>query len=404
MLDAQVIAACVASRKAYERVAPHLTDADLGPFSGFWWKQIAELYSMDAASAGIDVSVLVEYGKRRIRNKKHEEGLLEFIGNLPESSSPDAVSVVALELKRHNVGLELAQAITSQDHDNVKRLIEQYSQLMAATDLAEQSTRQDARDWGELHEQVDSEHRIPIAPGRLNERLRGGVWPGSHIVLFGRTDMGKTTMAINMVHGFLWSKQRVLYVGNEDSIDALKYRTMGRLANMTPEEIEKNKTRAEDLARERAGDRLLMTHVHRPTARALEAVIEEFTPTVVILDQIRGMVTKGEGMTQRLEEAGIEFRAIIARYRLVGVSITQANDRTSKYGEEPPAELGLSDVDSSRTGLPGTADLMLGLGADQGLLARGQRMISLPKNKFSSDRTAKLPLIVDFDTARSKVK
>lgn len=404
MLDAKLISACVASRAAFERVADHVTDKDLGPYSGFWWERLKEWYGRDKQASSVDIALLVELGKRSIRNEKHESSLVEFIRGLPEAPSPDNVVEALLELKRHHAGLELAQAITQQDRKAVARLIIEYQDLIDATDLAGETWRQDAPDWHELHEKVDSQHRIPLAPGRLNDRLRGGVWPGSHIIVFGRTDMGKTTLAINMGRGFLWNKQRLLYVGTEDAIAASKYRMMGSLANMTPEEIEADKPRAEALARERAGDRLLMTHLHRPSMRHLEEVVREFKPTAVILDQIRSMQTKGEGMTQRLEEAGIEYRALIARFELVGVSVTQANDRTSKYGDEVPAELGISDIDSSRTGLPGTADLILGVGADSAMLARGQRMLTPMKNKFSSERNAKQPLIVDFDTARSRVK
>lgn len=247
-------------------------------------------------------------------------------------------------------------------------------------------------------------HRIKVSPGRLNERLRGGVWPGSHIIVFGRTDMGKSTLAINMGAGFLWGNQRLLYAGDEDNINALKYRMMGRLAMMTPEEIEREPKKAEAAAREKSGDRLLMRQFFRPTVGDLEEAIEDFEPTVVIMDQIRGMRTKGDGMTAKLEEAGIEVRSLAAKYGLVWVSVTQANDRSTKYGELPPAELGLSDIDSSRTGLPGTADLILGLGADRDMLARGQRLISIPKNKFNSARDSKHSILVQFDTSRSKVQ
>jgi hypothetical protein len=216
--------------------------------------------------------------------------------------------------------------------------------------------------------------------------------------------MGKSTFAINMAAGFLWSKQRVLYAGDEDNINALKYRMMGRLSMMTPEEIEADPQKAERIAQEKAEDRLLMRQFHRPTVGDLERAIEEFEPTVVIMDQIRGMRTKGDGMTAKLEEAGIEVRAMASKYGLVWASVTQANDRSTKYGELPPAELGLSDIDSSRTGLPGTADLILGIGADRDMLVRGQRLLSLPKNKFNSAKDAKHSIIVQFDTSRSKVQ
>ena len=64
-------------------------------------------------------------------------------------------------------------------------------------------------------------------------------------------------------------------------------------------------------------------------------------------------------MTQGLNRIAIQFRSLLLDYGLIGVSVTQANDRTQHSGQEPPIWLGLGDVDSSRTGLPAQADLML---------------------------------------------
>lgn len=402
MLDAKLVASAVESRKAYERIAPHITEKELGPHAQFWWKLIGEWYARDRNAQRVDLALLVDNGKRNIHNKKHVESLLGFITTLPDAVSPDNVAQSVLELQRFNAGMELAQALTGTDIRAVRKLLEKYGTLLDATDTFG-ADHADAADWGELHDKVDSSHRIALAPSRLNQRLRGGVWPGSHILIVGRTDMGKTTLAINMGAGFLFTNQRLLYLGTEDSINALKYRMMGRLANMSPEEIEANKGEAQRLAEEKAGDRLMMRQLPIANRASIVAAIEEHEPTAVVFDQIRSYAGKGEGMTAKLEEAGVEFRNIISKYNLVGVSVTQANDRSTKYGDSPPAELGLSDIDSSRTGLPGTADLILGLGADSELLARGQRLITPMKNKFSSEKDSKSPLIVQFDTARSKV-
>lgn len=404
MLDAKLVASAIQSRKAWERVAPYITEKEMTPHAGFWWKQIEAYYGRDAGALYIDRELLQSMGKRRITNEKHTDALVGFLRELPDSGSPENVVQDALELRRHNVGLELARAIAESDSPTVSALMPEYDKLLHATELGGgEDVWSEAPDWQQLHETMDSTNRIPLSPGRLNEKLRGGVWPGSHIILFGRTDMGKTTLAINMAAGFLWSKQRVLYIGDEDSITALKYRMMGRLANMTPEQIEANKAEAERLAAAKAEDRLQMIHMSKPTPRLIEKAIDRYRPTVIFLDQIRGMRVKADGMTQRLEEAGIEMRTLLGKYELIGVSITQANDRSQKYGEEPPAILTLSDIDSSRTGLPGTGDLIIGVGADRDMLARGQRMLTPVKNKFSSAQDAKHPILVQFDTARSKV-
>lgn len=404
MLDAQLIAAAIASRAAFERIQPHITDKDMGPYGPFWWQEVTAWYERDPRARAIDLSLLVELARPKLANKKYAESVLDFAASLPEPPSPDNVVTVVLELKRHNLGAELGQAMANNDTKAIRRLLPKYQQLMEATDLVTGGGYEIAPDWHELHAMVDSEHRIPVAPESLNAQLRGGVWPASHLLIFGRTDVGKSTFAINMAAGFLWSGQRVLYAGTEDAMAALKYRMMGRLANMTPEEIERDKPTAEKRAREREDGRLFMAHFNSPGAPALERAFDEFEPTVLILDQIRSYRAKGDGMTQRLEEAGIEVRELAAKYKLVVASITQANDRTQRHGEEPPAELLISDIDSSRTGLPGTTDLIVGIGATSEMKARGQRLLSPMKNKFSSHRDAKRPILVQFDLSRSKVK
>ena len=43
----------------------------------------------------------------------------------------------------------------------------------------------------------------------------------------------------------------------------------------------------------------------------------------------------------------------------------------------------MSDVDSSKTGIPASADLMIGIGGDAVMKSNGTLGISLPKNKLS---------------------
>lgn len=407
MLDAKLISACVASREAFERVLPHVTDKDMSPYAGFWYKVIAEWYERDSAAKSIDRDVLVEFGKRKLTNSKSLQPTVEYLVSLADPVSPDNVALAVLELRRHNVGLELAQALAGQDAKSIKKLLPVYEELLEASDLDGRKEWEDAVDWTELDSVVGKDRRIPLAPGRLNERTRGGVLPGHHVLVFGRPEVGKSTFVINMAAGFLWSGQRVLYVGNEDNINVLKARMRNRLSGMTDDEIERNddaRLKADKLAAEKAGDRLLMTYLKKGRISHLEQRIEEFEPTVVIVDQLRGLRVSGDdGMTQKLESLGIEFRSIIGSYNVVGVSVTQANDRSERYGQHPPLFLGMADVDSSRTGLPGTTDLMLGVGIDEDTASKGQRGISIPKNKLSSAPDAHTGFIVQYDTARSKV-
>lgn len=98
----------------------------------------------------------------------------------------------------------------------------------------------------------------------------------------------------------------------------------------------------------------------------------------MILDQIRNMRLKSDSRTSELEAAGIEARSIAKDFNVLVVSITQAGDSATNK-----VYLEMSDVDSSKTGIPASADLMIGLGSDEAMKLNGLMGISLPKNKLS---------------------
>lgn len=408
MFDAQLVAAAMKDRKAWDRVSPHISKEDFSPQGAFWYDMVREWYARDPQAGSIDKTMIVEQGKKRIGNPKHASALLGFMTDLPDSPSPDNVVQIVLELKRHNVGMELASSIASQDTKKTSGLLKQFADLQGVTELKTRATWEDAVDWDKLDEVTGEGNRIPLAPRLLNDRISGGALPGHHILIFGRPEVGKSTFTLNMTRGFLHSGQRVLYVGNEDNINVLKRRMRCRLTMMTEKQISANPAQANELAHQREtenGGSLYMRHLHRGKGTDLDQAIEEFEPTVLVLDQIRNMEgANGDKMTQKLEAVAVEHRHRLSMYGLVGVSVTQAGDKTQRHGEEPPIWLSMSDVDSSRTGLPAQADLMLGIGADSAMLARNQRAISICKNKLSSDENSKNGFQCEFDLARAVVK
>lgn len=333
---------------------------------------------------------------------------------LPEPPSTDNVVRVALELKRHNAEMELGAALGSGDRKAAAKLLPVVAALQEATDLAVFNSQrktewQDAVSVDHLFEKVGKENRIPIAPKALNARVDGGALPGHHIIVFGRPEAGKSTVVINMSHGFTKQKKRGLYVGNEDQIDILKSRYVSRVTNIPWWECEANPEKCMSLFRKRGGeDYLVMSQLKHGTVEAIAKRIEQDGPfDFVVLDQIRNISAGSEAdskMTSRLESVGREMRELLLDYNLIGVSVTQANDRTERANQEPPMWLGMGDMDSSRTGLPGTGDLIVGVGVTGELKARNQRALSLPKNKLSSAPDAHEGIFVEVDLAISRVR
>lgn len=299
--------------------------------------------------------------------------------------------------------MELAAAIAAQDHKKALKLHATYGALMAATALGGSRKRSD---WtqavviDDLFKKVGHENRIPLAPDRLNSRIDGGALPGHHVVVFGRPEMGKSTVSINAAVVMAVRGQRVLYVGNEDQIDVLKARAVCRATNRTWSEAEADQQGTIELYRRRgAEDRLFFVQMSGGGPEALRSQIEEFRPTVLVVDQIRNLEGSGDGLVQKLEENGIAVRKLLLEYGLIGISVTQAG-----ASAEGSPWLGMDDIDSSKTGLPATADLIIGVGADSQMLSRNQRGLSFCKNKLSSASNSKEGLIVDIDTSRSKVQ
>lgn len=404
MLDKQVLAATIADRSAFERVHKHLSPKEFSPQTGFWWKLLSEYYARDSAARHADRATLLAIGESRITNPKHRDGIIAALGE-PDStvSSANVVSAV-LGLKRYNASAEFASAAMGGDSDKAQKLLGVVNELWQRDGL-DSEERIYAASIDDIFAVVGAERRLKVSPAQLNERIGGGVLPGHHILIFGRTEVGKTAFTINLAAGFIKRGLKVLYVGNEDEINVTKGRFICRLTRRTWNEVEADKRVTSKLFVDAGGEaRLRCVHLQPGSVESTRRDIDEFEPAVIVVDQLRNMSGPEEGMTQRMEGNAIRFRNLISEYNITGVSVTQAGNRDQRHNEDSPIWLGSGDVDSSRVGLPAQADLMLGIGANSEMLSRGQRAISMVKNKLASGPNSREGFIVQMDTSRCIVK
>jgi len=410
MIDGVVIAACIANRRAYDRVARWVEPGEFTPMGSYWWKHVADWYKHDSDATAIDPHLLMERGLRK-SNPKQRETMEAWLEDLPDSVSPGNVAYELLELKRIAKGNELMAAQHSAEPiDKVKSLAQEHLDLLKATELGGSKVRR-TMNVRDMEGRLASANRIPLAPMKLQERT-GGAVPGDHIVLFGRPEAGKSCFAINMTAGFIKSGHRVLYIGNEESTDKTLSRIICNLANCRGDQLLAKPEVAYGRVAKR-GLRILdngdldpdgllhLYHMEPGSVPEIEELVMEVKPEILVIDQFLNLSAGGDGNTQKMEQNAKDVRAVLARYNLVGVSVTQAGDRTERHGQAPPAWLGMSDVYGSRTGLPAQADLMVGLGFDTEMEAQGRRAVSLPKNKLGGNHDG---FIVDVDFQRSKLK
>lgn len=402
--DISLLAAAASSREAYDRIKNHIAATDLTPTVGFWWKILGQAYARDRSAKSLDYTTLVELGSPHIPSPKQKDSLLGVVSSMVSPASPINVMQIALELKRKNLTAEFASASLAGDSRKATKLLASLNEIWESDSFEAKDTAiwHDATDTESLFSKVGSDQRIPFGCPSVNGRLAGGVLPGHHIGIFGRTEIGKSTFVIDTAARLLKQNQRVLYIGNEDQIDILKLRLVGRILRRTGAEMESDPKRAASEFAEYE-ERLLMTQLYAGDVDAIHKRVSEWKPTVLVIDQFRNLSGTDDGMTQRMEANAIKLRALLLSESLIGISVTQANDRSERHGQEAPIYLGTGDIDSSRVGLPGQCDLLLGIGANSDLKARGQRYISFAKNKLSSARDSHEGVLVNFDLSISRV-
>ena len=397
MKDAAVIAACIRERAAYDKVWRFIDPAEFTPMGAHWWPLIREWYGRDPSSQWIDKAQLRERGER-VTDPKHWDTQRGWFDDLPKVS-PDNVVFDVLEIKRYAKGNELAALIASQGSpDDIKHAIDEYRDLLVTNVLSRSDVRyaMTTDDWFESPER---QNLTPMFPKAINDRLDGGLTGGDHVIVFARPEIGKTLFVVNAVGGWLKIKKKVLYVGNEDGIDKIKGRVGLNVSNMTPAEREKFKPQyLERTKKHGLDDRLVAVHLHPGTVHEVEELVREHRPDIVVVDQLRNLSGPGKNTSSRLNQIAIDFRQLLSRYDVVGVSVMQAN--AGEHGKNKVWHE-LDDIDESRTGVPAQGDLVIGLGADNNMLTHNTRAASICKNKLTGDHEG---VILSIDKARNKVK
>lgn len=394
--DGKIISACVKSREAYSRIADYIDTDELTPTGEFWWKQVEKWYEMDSAAIAVDLEILRERGAREAGPKS--EMAVEWLDNLPDAPSPDNVAQEVLELKRMVAYHKMTAAFEEEwDYDKLLELTDNHHHLMNAlsldtglefADIDQDATRQ-------------PESLIQLLPEKVNTALGGGAERGTHVVLFAPVGVGKTMTAINMMAGWLKTGKRVLYLGNEEPVSRIAARLRCNLSGMNADQCTQAPEVMWDRVRKKGWQNLKMAQLEPGTPDEVESYIKAWNPDCLIIDQLRNLHgTGGSGRgtrAQSLDRIASSIRQVITRYSIVGVSIGQAN--AGEHGK-PRLWLNTDDFDESRTGVPGAADVMIGLSHNPAMETNNQLAVSICKNKLTGTHEQ---FIVEYDRFRSRI-
>lgn len=390
MQEDVLVSALISDRAAYDRLAGRLNPDDFGEFGKLVVAHTANFYRRDPSARSVDVGVLESALKRAIPNPKHADSVVRYLASLPDAGSPDNIAEEYRLLRQHNVGLDLAGALVSGEHgDATDALLEKYRELGV-----EQENFTEKLSVEELLETVGAGNQIRCLPARLNKELEGGVLRGHSIVVYGRPESGKTAFTVNLAAGFLRDGLRVLYTGNEEPLRDLQLRFIARLSGVSLRTLKESGDGLIEAVAKANGpyDRLVAAELTTGKPAEVEALVRRVKPDVLVVDQLKNLKWPGTGnRAEALDNIAGEVRRYGKQYNLLTVMVTQAGGEA-----ENKLLLEQTDVEWSNTGIPGAADLMIGLGVNREYDRAGKRMVHLPKNKISG-RHASFTVYPDFD-------
>jgi KaiC/GvpD/RAD55 family RecA-like ATPase len=368
--------------------------------AAFWLGQIGDYYERDHEAKAVSRDTLRSIGLGAVAATQ-----VDSLGTYLDGLKPVSAANVLADIighKRSQEGLRLAQLLTNPESDLglVRETLDGFASLCEA---AERGTRQlSVLDTDEVHSAYDPETIVPLYPKPLRSQcMGGGAQPGHHILIFGRPEAGKSLMAIHMAAGAAHAGKKVLYFGNEESVRTHYTRMACNLAGRKLADFQDNGDAIIEVANSRGLQNVTFIELTPGTLAEVEQGIVQFKPNLVVVDQLAGLDVGESNPVRAIDRAARGFRTLLLKHGIVGLSVSQAGDRTERHGQLPPAFLSMGDVYGSRTGLPAQVDLMIGIGYDQEMYDRDVRGVSLPKNKLGGSHT---PFKIRIDKQMSRVR
>lgn len=395
-MEKRILAAIIKDRVNYDYFEKYGNTDEFSNLGKLVFRLVAEYYGNDRDAGEADFATIEDRGIRSFQNPKHEAPYREFIGNLPRDVSELNVRADVRALHRQRIGEQLSIALANREgEDRIASLIAEYGQAEGEEEVEAAGDTDvellDIFDTSDLTDEgADEAPLIKLWPKELNDRIDGGAKRGHHVLVYARPEAGKTLFCINLCAGFLHQKLAVLYVGNEEPASDIRDRIRARLLKTTKQEVRRERTRA---GKSLSGlGRLNVAALAPGTFDSIGRILARDSYDVCVLDQVRNIrVSKSDSRANELESAATAARQLAKRCNVLVVSVTQAGDSATDK-----VYLEMNDVDSSKTGLPAQADLMIGVGGDQSMKLHGLMGISLPKNKLSGDHSK---FTVSYNTA-----
>lgn len=385
-MEQKILSAIVHSRQAFDTVKEVEGYNDFSDPARIIYDLVEDYYNNDPKISHVDTDILIKRIKREF--PKQANSFEHLINDLTEDISSPNLMRELINLKKESLGRELSSILLTQKQTGAIELMEKYIHLQEHGIEKEDDDVLVAPSVKDLITKQSEENRIRLWPRALQENT-GGALRGHNLLIFGRPEVGKSLFAINLAGGILFDGYKVLFIENEDPIDATMTRIICRLSGRTVFEIDKDPDGTEKLIKSRGYNNFILVSMPNGTFRQIDTLIGKYEPDVVFVNQLRNIYAGKLSKVEQMEKVAQQSREVGKRNNIVMIGVTQAGDS----GKNKPA-LEMEDIDFSNTGMQGAMDLIIGIGSNPELESKGRRMITLPKNKLSGQHSH-FPVTVD---------
>lgn len=388
MSERRILAALLHDRKVFDNIEPVMDiEDDFGDHAQILVTKIKEYYDNDENAEYVDKDFLLD--QIRTDYPKHTETFEGIISSLSEVSIPNALAEFR-KLKEASAGQHLAEAIMAKDESRIQSYMEKYNHYREMAEADEDGSVFISADIDDVLASFEKENLIKVYPSALNEKLGGGLVPGTQVAIYAPTEVGKSMVSINMACGFLKEGHKVLYCGNEDPAMAMISRFYSRLSGMDRDEMMLNRAEARKRAVANGFDNLIFYEMSPGSLYDIKKMVEKYKPNILVVDQMANMETKANfTKVEKNEYLSLRLRSLAKQNGLVNIIVHQASD--SAYGK---LSIEKNDMYYSNVGVQGQMDVMIGIGMDDMYEQQGRRMLCLTKNKLNSDHSH-IPVAVE---------
>jgi replicative DNA helicase len=224
-----------------------------------------------------------------------------------------------------------------------------------------------------------------------------GVGPGNLGIVFGRPEVGKTSLVSDIVVGYAEQGKKGLYFGNEEPGHKLGLSFARAKLAKSDTELS-GLSEKECLEWERVRPYIELVDAVGVSVDEADAYVAQKNPAWVVFDQA-DKLRIGKNYTnghERLKDIYIATREIAKRRGCAVWDVSQAS-----ADAEGKRVLTFDMLDMSKTGKAGEADIIIGIGKDPDVEDNGMRYLTISKNKINGFKNT---IACKLDTLRCQFK